>query len=84
MLTLCILWCWFAVSIFQAGFSLPAAEFQTEFGFDKPTAKDVTVLYCKGGVRSVKAQNMLLAAGYLNVYSYKGAYTEWSSHHPTA
>tara|TARA_R110002124_G_scaffold69439_5_gene186742 strand:+ start:256 stop:1335 length:1080 start_codon:yes stop_codon:yes gene_type:complete len=36
------------------------------------------ILYCRSGKRSITAARILLAEGYLNVYSMSGGYVEWS------
>jgi len=42
--------------------------------------RDKTYLvYCKSGGRSSKTANMMIMAGFKNVYNLEGGYSEWSS-----
>ncbi|OGT52791.1 MAG: hypothetical protein A3E84_03955 [Gammaproteobacteria bacterium RIFCSPHIGHO2_12_FULL_42_13] len=40
----------------------------------------ICVLYCQKGVRSKKAAEWLLLAGFKNIFSLKGGFEAWSSH----
>jgi len=37
------------------------------------------LVYCKSGGRSSKTANMMLMAGFKNVYNLEGGYSDWSS-----
>lgn len=37
------------------------------------------LVYCKSGGRSSKSANMMVLAGFKNVYNLEGGYSDWSS-----
>ncbi|THY55538.1 Rhodanese-like protein [Aureobasidium pullulans] len=57
---------------------MPAHEFEDKFGFEKPTADQELVFYCKAGVRSSAAAELARQVGYKNVGEYRGSWSEWS------
>lgn len=59
------------------GLFLPADEFATRFGFEKPKHDDEVVFYCKAGVRSAAAAGIARQAGWGRVGEYKGSWGEW-------
>ncbi|OJD29155.1 rhodanese-like protein [Diplodia corticola] len=59
------------------GIFLPADEFEERFGFQKPTAGNEVVFYCKAGVRSSSAAALAQQAGYERVGEYRGSWLDW-------
>ncbi|KAL0264914.1 hypothetical protein SLS55_000868 [Diplodia seriata] len=59
------------------GIFLPADEFEDRFGFQKPTAGNEVVFYCKAGVRSSSAAQLAQQAGYERVGEYRGSWLDW-------
>ncbi|KAI4733774.1 hypothetical protein E4T50_15672 [Aureobasidium sp. EXF-12298] len=57
---------------------MPAHEFEDKFGFEKPTADQELVFYCKAGVRSSAAAGLAKQVGYKSVGEYRGSWLEWS------
>jgi rhodanese-related sulfurtransferase len=57
---------------------MPAHEFEDKFGFEKPTADQELVFYCKAGVRSSAAAGLAKQVGYKNIGEYRGSWLEWS------
>jgi rhodanese-related sulfurtransferase len=57
---------------------MPAHEFEDKFGFEKPTAYQELVFYCKAGVRSSAAAGLAKQVGYKSVGEYRGSWLEWS------
>ncbi|KAI5261400.1 hypothetical protein E4T47_09437 [Aureobasidium subglaciale] len=57
---------------------MPAHEFEDKFGFEKPTADQELVFYCKAGVRSSAAAGLARQVGYQKVGEYRGSWLEWS------
>jgi len=57
---------------------MPAHEFEDKFGFEKPTADQELVFYCKAGVRSSAAAGLARQVGYSKVGEYRGSWLEWS------
>jgi rhodanese-related sulfurtransferase len=51
--------------------------FEEAFGFKKPSMEQHLAFACRSGVRSNKACNIALGAGYEKVYNYKGSALEW-------
>lgn len=58
-------------------FRLNEKEFEERYKFEKPSKKDMVVLYCKAGGRSTDASNTLSSLGYSNLYNYVGSYNDW-------
>ena len=59
---------------------LPADEFEDALGWPKPVAGDEVVFYCKSGVRSRAAANMVLAEwgkDGVAVGEFPGSWLEW-------
>lgn len=56
---------------------MPAHEFEDKFGFEKPTADQELVFYCKAGVRSSAAAQLAQQVGYGNVSEYRGSWLDW-------
>ncbi|KAI4717376.1 hypothetical protein E4T48_06429 [Aureobasidium sp. EXF-10727] len=56
---------------------MPAHEFEDKFGFEKPTADQELVFYCKAGVRSSAAAGLARQVGYQKVGEYRGSMLEW-------
>lgn len=55
-------------------------EFENRFGFKRP-AKDVEVIFfCHSGIRSLRAANLALEAGWLYVGNYSGSWLDWEEH----
>lgn len=46
---------------------------------DNVPADKVILVYCRTGVRSVRASKTLVNAGYMDVYNMKGGITAWMS-----
>lgn len=64
------------------GAFLPPDEFEDRFGFPKPTAGDEVVFYCRSGVRSRAAAQMvadLWGCEGIKVSEFPGSWTEWES-----
>lgn len=57
---------------------MPAHEFEDKFGFEKPTADQELVFYCKAGVRSSAAAGLARQVGYQKVGEYRGSWLEWT------
>lgn len=55
---------------------LPLSDLSKGLVPDLPRDCDL-ILYCRSGRRSITAARILLAAGYLNVYSMAGGYEAW-------
>lgn len=61
-------------------FFMPAEDFETKFGFPRPTEQDEVIFYCKAGVRSRQAS---LLAGQARpkfggkVGNYPGSWVDW-------
>ncbi|EPY41724.1 Heat shock protein 67B2 [Angomonas deanei] len=53
-------------------------EFETTFGFTKPTEEDHLVLYCLRGMRTEKALVVFKEHGYNKVDTFPGSWIEWS------
>jgi len=51
----------------EAAFQLSDAEFETKYGFPKPTEDQTIVTHCKLGIRATKGAMALSKAGFLNV-----------------
>jgi rhodanese-related sulfurtransferase len=58
--------------------SLSEATFQTKYGFAKPKPTDAMVVYCRAGVRSTTAHDIVKAAGFNNTRNYKGSWLDWA------
>lgn len=57
---------------------LPLSALQKDSGLFKPPEKGgCCVVYCQKGGRSRKAAEILLRAGFTNIYSLKGGYDAW-------
>lgn len=56
-----------------------AAEFETRFGFPRPTAEQEVVFYCKAGVRSRAAARLAREGrfGGPRVGEFPGSWGEW-------
>ncbi|ERF75704.1 hypothetical protein EPUS_01534 [Endocarpon pusillum Z07020] len=58
---------------------LPAPEFESRFGFPKPTKDQEVIFYCKAGVRSRAAAKLAIQAGDFGgrVGEFPGSWIEW-------
>ncbi|RKF64840.1 putative thiosulfate sulfurtransferase, mitochondrial [Golovinomyces cichoracearum] len=58
-------------------FILSPSEFRDRFGFSRPEKDVELVFYCRSGVRSSKAADLALKAGWLCVVNYSGSWLDW-------
>lgn len=63
---------------------LPSHEFEDRFGFEKPSADQEVVFYCKSGVRSSAAAQMAQQLGYTKVAEYRGSWLDWQKNNGPA
>eukprot|EP00941_MAST-03F_sp_MAST-3F-sp1_P003997 g3997.t1 len=57
----------------------PSTDFSKIYGFERPTSENLLVFYCRSGVRSQRAAEAAVSAGFKNVANYKGSWLDWSS-----
>ncbi|KAL9651885.1 hypothetical protein ABK040_000231 [Willaertia magna] len=57
--------------------TLDDKRFKSQYGFDKPNIEQQIICYCKVGVRSQRACDILKEIGYKNALNYKGSANEW-------
>ncbi|XP_012721533.2 thiosulfate:glutathione sulfurtransferase [Fundulus heteroclitus] len=71
------------LSMLDNALSLSPAEFKARYNATKP-APDTPklVFYCQSGRRGEMAAHKAHRHGYINVYNYAGAYSEWSRREP--
>jgi sulfur-carrier protein adenylyltransferase/sulfurtransferase len=63
---------------------LPLSALQKNLNiFSPPPNGKACILYCQRGARSRKAADMLLNAGFGNIYSLKGGFEAWCALHKT-
>ncbi|KIW83154.1 hypothetical protein Z517_02398 [Fonsecaea pedrosoi CBS 271.37] len=61
------------------GFFLGPDEFEERFGWEKPTAQDEVIFYCKAGVRSRAAAGLAAQAAFGGKISeFPGSWIEWA------
>lgn len=48
--------------------------------FVPPENGQAVILYCQKGIRSLKAAEIIVQAGFTNIYSLKGGYSAWLAH----
>ncbi|TQS34881.1 hypothetical protein Golomagni_04718 [Golovinomyces magnicellulatus] len=58
-------------------FVLSPSDFRDRFGFSQPEKDVELVFYCRSGVRSSKAADLALKAGWSCVVNYKGSWLDW-------
>ncbi len=62
--------------------NLPLSALNDNPGLYTPPERGACLLYCQRGVRSKKAAEILLQAGYTNIYSLTGGYAAWREGNP--
>ncbi|OAP55989.1 hypothetical protein AYL99_10141 [Fonsecaea erecta] len=61
------------------GFFLGAEEFEERFGWEKPTARDEVIFYCRAGVRSRAAAALAGQAAFGGkIAEFPGSWIEWA------
>ncbi|KAF8566563.1 hypothetical protein P879_10479 [Paragonimus westermani] len=60
-------------------FELTADEFIDKYHSSKPEQNETIIFYCRSGVRSCKAAQILSLLGYYLSASLQGGYTSWRS-----
>lgn len=46
---------------------MDSSDFESKYGFEKPSHDDTLVTYCSNGVKAMRAHDTLRAHGYNNV-----------------
>ena len=57
--------------------TLSEEEWESEYGFQKPTPETRLAFYCKAGVRSQMAAETFEAGGAKTTFNYVGSAAEW-------
>jgi 3-mercaptopyruvate sulfurtransferase SseA len=57
--------------------TLPPEEFEDRFGFEKLAPDQELVFYCKAGIRSSAAAQVVQEVGYGKVEEYRGSWDDW-------
>jgi 3-mercaptopyruvate sulfurtransferase SseA len=61
---------------------MDSMQFKKKYGFEKPSTEQNIVVYCRSGMRSTCAANLLQHFDFKHVLNYKGSWNEWSIKHP--
>jgi rhodanese-related sulfurtransferase len=64
----------------DSALKLSAAAFLDRYGFHKPEPSLHVVCYCRTGVRSEAAAQLLIKAGFTRVQNYRGSFADWFGH----
>ncbi|KAJ6637431.1 Rhodanese domain-containing protein [Pseudolycoriella hygida] len=62
----------------EESLKLPADEFKSKFGRDKPSYENEVIFHCKMGGRAAKASLLAESLGFVNSKNFKGSWTEWA------
>lgn len=63
--------------IWQAFSQLSTEEFESKYGFSKPSTSTVLATHCLKGKRAMEAADKLNLLGYHNIKVYKGSFNDW-------
>ena len=63
-------------------FDIGSADFWEEEGLYMPEKKEIMILYCKKGQRSILAAKALMQLGYTNVTVIEGGWKNWELTYP--
>lgn len=72
--------CFDTVGTLEETLKLPADEFKTNFGRDKPDNDTEVIFSCRLGGRAAKAAEVAKELGFENSRVYQGSWTEWATH----
>ncbi len=67
------------VASVQRALQTATDDFEEEYGFAKPPPNGMVIFTCRSGARALTAAEAAKRAGYANVYSYPGSWTEWAA-----